>query len=57
MRSHLHKNRSGSMSGGRIKQVAKCMKILLKSLTEGTLFNIVGFGSGVVTLDKFFENV
>jgi len=38
-------DRSGSMSGGRINQVKNTMQIFLRSLSEGTMFNIVGFGS------------
>jgi len=38
-------DRSGSMAGSRINQVKNCMQILLKSLAEGTMFNIVGFGT------------
>lgn len=41
-------NRSGSMAGARINQVKSCMQILLKSLAEGTLFNIYGFGTKVI---------
>lgn len=35
------------MAGSRINQVKNCMQILLKSLAEGTMFNIVGFGTKV----------
>eukprot|EP01114_Cavostelium_apophysatum_P024203 TRINITY_DN940_c0_g1_i3.p1 TRINITY_DN940_c0_g1~~TRINITY_DN940_c0_g1_i3.p1 ORF type:complete len:876 (-),score=276.34 TRINITY_DN940_c0_g1_i3:53-2680(-) len=38
-------DRSGSMSGSRINQVRDCLQVFLRSLPEGTLFNIVGFGS------------
>eukprot|EP01087_Luapelamoeba_hula_P007563 TRINITY_DN1849_c0_g1_i1.p1 TRINITY_DN1849_c0_g1~~TRINITY_DN1849_c0_g1_i1.p1 ORF type:complete len:911 (+),score=210.03 TRINITY_DN1849_c0_g1_i1:64-2733(+) len=38
-------DRSGSMSGARIKQVKLTMQIFLRSLCPGTMFNIVGFGS------------
>jgi hypothetical protein len=38
-------DRSGSMSGGRIKQVKNTLQIFLRSLSEGTFFNIIGFGS------------
>jgi hypothetical protein len=38
-------DRSGSMSGSRINQVRDTLQIFLRSLGEGTLFNIIGFGS------------
>jgi hypothetical protein len=38
-------DRSGSMSGSRISQVRDTLQIFLRSLPEGTLFNIIGFGS------------
>jgi uncharacterized protein with von Willebrand factor type A (vWA) domain len=38
-------DRSGSMSGSRINQVRDTLQIFLRSLPEGTLFNIIGFGS------------
>eukprot|EP00005_Dracoamoeba_jomungandri_P004866 CAMPEP_0174252268 /NCGR_PEP_ID=MMETSP0439-20130205/1812_1 /TAXON_ID=0 /ORGANISM="Stereomyxa ramosa, Strain Chinc5" /LENGTH=865 /DNA_ID=CAMNT_0015332783 /DNA_START=43 /DNA_END=2640 /DNA_ORIENTATION=- len=38
-------DRSGSMSGSRINQVKETMQIFLRSLGEGTMFNIVGFGT------------
>ena len=38
-------DRSGSMSGSRISQVRDTLQIFLRSLPEGTLFNIFGFGS------------
>jgi uncharacterized protein with von Willebrand factor type A (vWA) domain len=45
-------DRSGSMSGSRINQVRSTMQILLRSLAEGTMFNIVGFGSSFSKLFK-----
>jgi hypothetical protein len=45
-------DRSGSMSGSRIRQLSNTMKILLKSLPEGTFFNIIGFGSN---FEKLFN--
>ncbi len=38
-------DRSGSMSGNRINSVKDCLQLLLRSIPEGTLFNICGFGS------------
>ena len=38
-------DRSGSMAGSRIEQVKETLLIFLRSLSEGTMFNIVGFGS------------
>lgn len=38
-------DRSGSMAGSRIRKVTETLQIFLRSLTEGILFNIVGFGS------------
>jgi hypothetical protein len=32
------------MSGSRIDKVRSTMEIMLKSLPEGTMFNIIGFG-------------
>lgn len=49
-------DRSGSMSGSRINQVRDTLHIFLRSLPEGTLFNIIGFGSRIETLfDKSQE--
>eukprot|EP01113_Clastostelium_recurvatum_P011179 TRINITY_DN1563_c2_g1_i5.p1 TRINITY_DN1563_c2_g1~~TRINITY_DN1563_c2_g1_i5.p1 ORF type:complete len:1057 (+),score=336.60 TRINITY_DN1563_c2_g1_i5:93-3173(+) len=39
-------DRSGSMSGSKINKVREAMQLFLRSIPEGTLFNIVGFGSG-----------
>lgn len=33
------------MGGERIRKVKDVMQILLKSLPQGTLFNIIGFGT------------
>lgn len=44
-------DRSGSMSGSRINQVRDTLQIFLRSLPEGTLFNIIGFGT---RFDKLF---
>jgi len=38
-------DRSGSMAGTRINQVRDTMQIFLRSIGEGTMFNIVGFGT------------
>jgi cobalamin biosynthesis protein CobT len=38
-------DRSGSMSGSRIQQVKDTLQIFLRSLGEGTQFNIIGFGT------------
>eukprot|EP01114_Cavostelium_apophysatum_P011558 TRINITY_DN2587_c0_g1_i1.p1 TRINITY_DN2587_c0_g1~~TRINITY_DN2587_c0_g1_i1.p1 ORF type:complete len:806 (-),score=163.68 TRINITY_DN2587_c0_g1_i1:1733-4150(-) len=38
-------DRSGSMSGSKMKQVIECLQVFLRSLPEGTLFNIVSFGT------------
>eukprot|EP01105_Mastigella_eilhardi_P025760 TRINITY_DN7111_c0_g1_i1.p1 TRINITY_DN7111_c0_g1~~TRINITY_DN7111_c0_g1_i1.p1 ORF type:complete len:835 (+),score=180.17 TRINITY_DN7111_c0_g1_i1:81-2585(+) len=38
-------DRSGSMDGASIEAVRNTLQIFLRSLPEGTLFNIVGFGS------------
>lgn len=43
-------DRSGSMSGSRINQVRNTLHIFLRSLPEGTLFNIIGFGSRIEKL-------
>eukprot|EP01113_Clastostelium_recurvatum_P034338 TRINITY_DN4647_c0_g1_i6.p1 TRINITY_DN4647_c0_g1~~TRINITY_DN4647_c0_g1_i6.p1 ORF type:complete len:888 (-),score=180.76 TRINITY_DN4647_c0_g1_i6:60-2693(-) len=43
-------DRSGSMAGAKIKMVHETMQLFLHSLPEGTLFNIVGFGSHHTTL-------
>ncbi len=36
-----------SMAGSRIKQVAETLQLFLRSLPEGTFFNIIGFGDRV----------
>lgn len=46
-------DRSGSMSGSRINQVKGTLQIFLRSLGEGTMFNIIGFGSRT---DHLFKN-
>ena len=38
-------DRSGSMAGSRMQQVKDTLHIFLRSLGEGTQFNIIGFGS------------
>jgi len=43
-------DRSGSMGGKPIEQVKQTLQIFLRSLPEGTLFNIIGFGSNFMTL-------
>ncbi|EDO46745.1 predicted protein [Nematostella vectensis] len=43
-------DRSGSMSGSRIKDAARTLQLFLKSLPDGCYFNIVGFGSSYKTL-------
>lgn len=45
-------DRSGSMSGSRIEQVKNTLQIFLRSLSEGTMFNIIGFGSSTQHLFK-----
>ncbi|KAL6040638.1 von Willebrand factor A domain-containing protein 5A [Balamuthia mandrillaris] len=45
-------DRSGSMSGSRIDKVKDTMQIFLRSLGEGTMFNIVGFGTRTEMLFK-----
>ncbi|KAH3732835.1 Vault protein inter-alpha-trypsin domain [Pelomyxa schiedti] len=43
-------DRSGSMEGEPIEQVKQTLQIFLRSLPEGTRFNIIGFGTYHVTL-------
>lgn len=43
-------DRSGSMDGEPIQQVKETLQIFLRSLPEGTYFNIIGFGSSFMTL-------
>eukprot|EP00026_Physarum_polycephalum_P021144 Phypoly_transcript_24210.p1 GENE.Phypoly_transcript_24210~~Phypoly_transcript_24210.p1 ORF type:complete len:114 (+),score=12.87 Phypoly_transcript_24210:42-344(+) len=38
-------DRSGSMTGQQIEDAKSALKILLRSIPEGSKFNIVGFGS------------
>eukprot|EP01090_Pellita_catalonica_P012425 TRINITY_DN2697_c0_g1_i1.p1 TRINITY_DN2697_c0_g1~~TRINITY_DN2697_c0_g1_i1.p1 ORF type:complete len:872 (-),score=214.61 TRINITY_DN2697_c0_g1_i1:89-2704(-) len=45
-------DRSGSMSGSRINQVKATLEVFLRSLGEGTMFNIVGFGTRTEFLFK-----
>lgn len=45
-------DRSGSMSGARINQVKDTLQIFLRSLGEGTMFNIIGFGTNTEQLFK-----
>lgn len=43
-------DRSGSMSGNRIKSAKNALQLFLRALPIGTLFNIVGFGSSFASL-------
>ena len=43
-------DRSGSMQGSSIAQVRNALQLFLRSLDEGTEFNVVGFGSRVQAL-------
>jgi uncharacterized protein YegL len=43
-------DRSGSMSGARINSVKETLQIFLRSLPEGTLFNIISFGTNFTKL-------
>jgi Ca-activated chloride channel homolog len=43
-------DRSGSMSGSSIEQVRAALHLCLRSLREGDLFNVVGFGSTFAAL-------
>ncbi|MDL1948615.1 VWA domain-containing protein [Acidobacteria bacterium ACD] len=43
-------DRSGSMEGSSIAQVRNALQLFLRSLGEGTSFNVVGFGSTVQAL-------
>jgi calmodulin len=43
-------DRSGSMSGGQIRRAAEALQLLLRSLPQGSRFNIIGFGSNFQTL-------
>lgn len=43
-------DRSGSMQGSSIEQVRNALQLFLRSLGEGTSFNVVGFGSTVQAL-------
>ena len=45
-------DRSGSMAGGKINRVKETLQLFLKSIPEGTLFNIIGFGTN---FKKLFE--
>ena len=43
-------DRSGSMSGGPIKEACETLDMLVRSLSLGCYFNIIGFGSSYVSL-------
>lgn len=43
-------DQSGSMAGSRMNSVKETLQIFLRSIPEGTLFNIVGFGSNTKSL-------
>ena len=45
-------DQSGSMEGRRTETLVKALRVLLKSLPEGLLFNLVAFGSGTQFLWK-----
>ena len=45
-------DRSGSMSGSRIKHAKSTLELLLQSLTIGCYFNIIGFGSSYELLSS-----
>ncbi len=45
-------DRSGSMSGDRIKHAKETLLLFLKSLPVGCYFNILGFGSNYEVLFK-----
>lgn len=45
-------DRSGSMSGGRMRTVKESMSVFLRSLPEGCIFNVFNFESGFISCWK-----
>ena len=46
-------DRSGSMDGKRIEKAKEALQLFLKSMPEGSFFNIISFGGG---FEKLFAN-